>query len=427
MICTRKVKNDIISMIFDLHIVYPKKMNFLIIVNPLLFYLLYTRALSLLTIDYFSIMLAYVLSVLLLIIASFQGIIIPIMAENFVSGYFICFMSTLQFSPFIVIVYLIYLCKIRNQNDATEYKEIGTDNSTHEEYSEYDELNNYAGVNVNSTNSRTEINGTAFKNETSDRSQVTLTGRTIMVMSGTFMGVSSLFMIYSSNPERTPIILQLILNGLNIIPSFLFTKYYLKKNVNYDKKYCFWSIVTLIMSIVISIIPITDFDFDSVIWPLIFLISQIFRVVGYILQEKYFMITNDRSTRNKLYNIAYCRFVQLIVTLMLFWLDVVMGYDPTFDPLISDFKQMNGSNTEFVLLELFVLSTIFFCIVAGYLNSISTNYSSVALTLVTPVVGLFFSLFPNLNDGNHYPLYITIPSLTLNLVSTFLWMKGEKH
>lgn len=367
-------------------------------------------------------MLAYGLAVLLLVVASFQGIIIPIMAENFVSGYFICFMSTLQFSPFIVVVYWIYLFKIRNCDDPLEYKEItsGTDADTHtsnDTYNgEYDELYNY--TETNSTNSSAGINRSASNRPS---------GRTIMVVSGTFMSVSSLFMIYSSNPERTPIILQLILNGLNIIPSFLLTKYYLKKDVNYNKKYCFWSIVTLIMSIVISIIPMTDFDFDSVIWPLIFLVSQIFRVAGYILQEKYFMVTNDRSARNKLYNIAYCRFVQLIVTLMLFWLDVVMGYDSSFDPLVSDFEEINGNNTQFLLLELFVFSTILFCIVAGYLNSISTNYSSVALTLVTPIVGLFFSLFPNLNDGNNYPLYITIPSLALNLISTFLWMKGEKH
>jgi heme/copper-type cytochrome/quinol oxidase subunit 4 len=271
------------------------------------------------------------------------------------------------------------------------------------------------------------INADGMENSSLDFQANTNKPVKIMQYSGCFMSISTILLIYSSNPERTPIVFQLILNGLNIVVSFIFTRYYLKKNVTYNTTYCCWSIVALILSIVLSLIPIDLPDFDSVIWPVVFLVSQITRVFGYILQEEYFIFTNDRSNGNKFYNITYTRFIQLIVTLALFWLDLFVGYEKSFNPLKESFKTIVEFDMNFILLELFVISTIIFCVVSGYLNSISTNYSSVALTLVTPVVGVFFSLFPSLNDGEKYPLYITIPSLILNLISSVLWMKGEVH
>lgn len=355
-------------------------------------------------------MFIYLLYFLLLLVASFQGVIIPIMAEKYESPYFFCIMSTAQFSLFLVFAYQLYKRKISNALIISD----GLDESG------YIFQNSYKIIDSETTLSCPEC-------PELDNSHNLTKYWKIMVPSGIYMGLSSLFIMYASNPERTPIVLQLILNGLNIVPSYFLTKYYLKKNVEYNRIYCTLSIITLVLSVAISIIPIKEFNFDSVIWPVIFLLGQLFRSFGYIMQEKYFIATNDRSTMNKLYNISYCRFVQLIITMLLFWLDIVMGYDSTFDPLIDDFESVKTLDINFLMLEIFVLSTVVFCVVAGYLNSISTNYSSVILTLVTPVVGLFFSIFPQLNSGEQYPLYITISSLALSLASTFLWMKGEKH
>lgn len=356
-------------------------------------------------------MIAELLAFSLLLVASLQGVIVPIMAENYDSAYFICIMSTSQFSLFLVFSFLIYkkCCHKRVNIEEHEDEENGENAD-----------NPYVGIN----DAAHPYYDVGLLEDQPQRKSA----KSTMIFSGIFMGFSSLFVVYSSNPERTPIVFQLILNGITIVPSFLLTKYYLQKQVDYNKKYCILSLVTLLISIGISIIPIdSDVNFDTVLWPIIFLLSIIFRVIGYILQEKYFMVTEDRSTYNKLYNIVFCRFVQLIVTLLCFWFDVVIGYSTTFDPLTDDFNKLKNADTNFILLEVFVISTVFFCVIAGYLNSISTNYSSVALTLVTPVVGMFFSIFPQLNDGKNYPLYITIPSLFFNLLSSYCWMKGEKH
>jgi hypothetical protein len=417
---------------------------------------------------YTHIMIAYVLTFSLLLVASLQGILIPMLAENYDSGYFVCAMCASQFSLFLLLAYCFYVYKRRKlftEDDET------LDISIHSAYrsshvrifidedkiayigTPEDEIAYIISTPVVTFNSCSQGNNgddsdgcdggydgdddgnssncdDGNSSNGNDSNLIVLLKQNVkyvMITSGIFMGLSSLFMIYSSNPVRTPIVLQLILNGLNIVPSFLLTKYYLKKKVEYNKTYCCWSIITLLLSIGIAIIPIDDIGLDYIVWPIIFLLSQIFRVTGYILQEKYFMVTTDRSTRSKLYNMTYCRFVQFVATLLFFWLDIVMGYESTFDPLVEDFKAVKNAGTDFILLELFVFTTIIFCIVSGYLNSISMKYSTIALTLVTPIVGAFFSIFPQLNNGKQYPLYITLPSLALNLLSSILWMKGEMH
>jgi len=42
-------------------------------------------------------------------------------------------------------------------------------------------------------------------------------------------------------------------------------------------------------------------------------------------------------------------------------------------------------------------------------------------------VAIFFSVFPNLNNGLKHPIYFTIPSLLFNIISVALWVCGEKN
>jgi hypothetical protein len=53
-------------------------------------------------------MFAEILTVLLLIVAVFQGIVIPILAESYASSYFVCAMCTVQYSIFLIIMYGIF-------------------------------------------------------------------------------------------------------------------------------------------------------------------------------------------------------------------------------------------------------------------------------------------------------------------------------
>lgn len=341
-------------------------------------------------------MIAYILSFLLLIIASAEAIVMIILTEKYESLYFICIVSSLQFSLALVIIYILYSYRLSKINDQARTFII---------YDYY------------------YVSGEIINNGVSI---TTKTRYILMVQTGICMSFGTLLVIYSANPDRTPIILQLILSGLNIIPSFLLTKYYLKKNVSYNVKLCVLSLITLFISIGILVIPINNFSTESIIWPLLFLLGQLFRILGYILQEKYILDTHDNSTLNKLYNITSCRCFQFVSTLLLFWLDIVIGYESNFDPLVSDLRTIKYPNMELLLLEMYSLLTILFCIVIGFLNTFSTNYSSITLMLISPIIAAFFSLFPQLDDNNEYQLYITMPALFFSLLSSFFWFKGEK-
>lgn len=339
-------------------------------------------------------MLPYLLGFLVLLTEAIGGIILLIITAKYNSPYFICIMSISQFSVFFLIAYKVYECK-------------------------YDKTNKVDNLPILNDTDYFTINDN--QNNHNDWKYLSI------FLTGIFTGLSSVLFIYSANPARTPIIIQLVLNGLNIIYSFILTKYYLKKDVKYNNLYCYLSIISLFASIAISIIPIDDISFSSAIWPIMFIFSQIFRVLGNITQEKAFMIDNDYSFHNKFHNITYSRLVQFIVVLMFFWLELFIGYESSFEPLKESFRLIKVTDTNFILLEVFVAIAIVFNIVIGWLNSISVNYSTIALTLVSPVVGTFFSLFPQLNNGNHFPFYITIPALALNLLSSYMWQKGEKY
>lgn len=51
----------------------------------------------------------------------------------------------------------------------------------------------------------------------------------IIFFSGLFNALMGIFGVYTSNPDRTPIVMQTIITGLAIIPSVILTKFLLKK------------------------------------------------------------------------------------------------------------------------------------------------------------------------------------------------------
>jgi hypothetical protein len=62
---------------------------------------------------------------------------------------------------------------------------------------------------------------------------------------------------------------------------------------------------------------------------------------------------------------------------------------------------------------------------AIYLNAQSANYYMVSGMMITPIVVLFFTIFPSLNSGLDYPLYISIPCVGLNTASLITWWYWE--
>jgi len=43
------------------------------------------------------------------------------------------------------------------------------------------------------------------------------------------------------------------------------------------------------------------------------------------------------------------------------------------------------------------------------------------------MVVIFFYIFPSLNSGVKYNIYVTVASVILNIISIILWTKGEQN
>ncbi len=240
-----------------------------------------------------------------------------------------------------------------------------------------------------------------------------------------FMGIT---MVYAANPERTPPVLQALLNGLAIIPSVILTKYFLKKDVMYNYWFIIPSTLLLLASLTIPIAYMShDFTWKSILWILLYTVGIIFRGSFNVMQEKYLTETQDGSLRNKMTLLFYTRLIQLFIIIPSFSLEYIIGYDQ--EPLqefMSSIGQFFTDGIAFLLLELFVISYIMIYGFSIYLNNISTNYNMITTAAINPSVAIFFVIFSKLNTGIHFPLAIIISSLICSVLSVIFWIIGEK-
>lgn len=302
---------------------------------------------------------------------AFQSIVVPILDTHYKSIYFILLSSSSQFCLCFAIIYLV---KVRN--NIRRPRNLGT-----------------------------------------------------LIIAGIFNGLMSICLIYSSDPTRTPVILQSILSGIVILPSVIGTKLFLNKKVKYNGKYTIPSIVFLLMAIGISTIPLWhDWHWSSGIWIVVFIAGTIFRSVFNIFQEKYFIDTQDTTLDNKITNVFYIRLTHLCVTVCFFWLEFFIGYsnNPWYD-FVESMHTFVRNPIQMGLLEGFVLSYIMLYMMGVWLNTISTNYNMITAVAATPANAVFFTIFPKLNPGIQYPIAVIIPSLFCAMASIVLWVKGESN
>jgi len=251
-----------------------------------------------------------------------------------------------------------------------------------------------------------------------------------VLIAGSCNALMSLCFIYSTSPTRTPVVIQSIFLGLAILPTVGFRKVLLNKQTKYNRKYIIPSIILLVISVILSVIPLFVLEYD---------ITQSYWIVGYIMaiillsfdntmQEKYVTDTKDERFINKLTFAFSTSICQVIVLLCCFWMELIFGYSDTpvlaFTTSLSEFVTQWSS---FLFLEFFIVDCLVLYLISIYLNSMSTNYNMILTNLTNQSVAIFFIIFPSLNTGIHYPVYIVIPTLILNCISVFLWIKGETN
>jgi len=250
------------------------------------------------------------------------------------------------------------------------------------------------------------------------------------LLAGSFNAIMSMCFIYSANPERTPVMIQSIFLGLAILPTVIFRKYIIHKIITYDRNYIIPSLSLLILSIILVMIPLLNqqYDWSKSYWILGYILAIILLSLDGTLQEKYIIDTNDNTLTNKISFAFYTSLCQVMTLIMMFWIEYIFGYTNTpFNAFFESAKIFVSNFWTFCILELFIIDCLVLYLLTVHLNSISTNYNMILTNLTNQSVAIFFIIFPQLNHGIQYPIFIVICSLILNIISVFLWMKGEKN
>ena len=236
-------------------------------------------------------------------------------------------------------------------------------------------------------------------------------------------------LLYSSHPERTPVFIQVILIGSCIIPNVIMGRFFLNKQCRYDWRFIAPSLLLLAASIVLIIYPVFESGSKNSFWIIMFAGGCICLSGFNLMQERAMLVTKDHSLINKLIILFYAGCIRLVLIVLSFWLEFLIGYHTEpMEPFISSFKLFIGPRFgEFLLLELFIAAYLMTCFMAISLNSISSNYNMLLSTAVMPLVSAFFILFPKLNPGMKYSIWIVALCLVLNCGCIFLWIKGERQ
>jgi len=258
-------------------------------------------------------------------------------------------------------------------------------------------------------------------------------GKKIIGIIGIISTLNVITGMYSSHPQRTPTFIQAILFGLSIVVSVISTKYILKKDVRYEKKYIIPSMIFLALSI---IIPITNmiidvkFTYLTFMWIIIFTLNIALRGLYNIYQEKFLMINKDSDMHIellKIYAIMYSNLCRIPLLLLCLPIDYILKPNESvfvnlFDGLINLFTNPRDG----LLLHFCGIFAVAMFIVSITVNKISTNYNMMLTLMMSPLGSLFFVIFNEFNFGVKFNWYIILSTLICTILSIVLWIIGEK-
>ena len=252
----------------------------------------------------------------------------------------------------------------------------------------------------------------------------------VLIFAGIFCSLMVIAKIYASNPNRTSPIMQSTLVSTTIVFTVIFSKILLKKEITYKWICIGLSILALIGSVLLPLIYelLNSHISGEFKWILCYQFGVICRGLYTTLQEKYFLVTNDFTTCNKIKLLFYVSIIQLIC--------VIPGYG--FEYILSNstnpgIELLNSTKIIFTVpiaaltFHGFIFSYILYLGFSIWLNTISSNFVMMASVVITPAVTIFFVIFKNIVTSIEFPLYIIIPSLISSLISTVLWIYGENN
>jgi hypothetical protein len=248
-----------------------------------------------------------------------------------------------------------------------------------------------------------------------------------------FLGaLYSIILVYTSNPVRTPIVFQAVFSGLLPVLTIVFSKIIVKRkrNVKFVNRYVVCSILLLACSIILTAVIQairSVWDGYSFLWMICYF-SGICALSLYNTSQEKYMELNGFSLNNQFTILFWLSFYKVITLVFLFWIDLIpwFGYShfDTFLPNSLSFMVCIAGITCKATLPVFIafILAIIGSYVSGvYLNTHSASFNMLAITLISPIVILFFQFVPSLNQGDQFPIYIVIPVIILNMMSILIW------
>ena len=251
----------------------------------------------------------------------------------------------------------------------------------------------------------------------------------LIIQVGIFNAFMAIAILYSSGPDKTAPVMQSALSSIAVIPTAIIRYFSFEKKPEYDYLYVSLSSISLLISIILSAIPMTN-DNDRLGWSILFFSGICARCYYNVLQEKYISetetieMTNRQRLANKVSLAFYSRIVMLAIIIPIFAFEWTTKKGN--EPLNDLYKSLNIAFTSYFegfVLQGFVIS--YFCLffLSMYLNAISTNYHMILMAIANPSVGLFYSIVPL--GFQQYPLWIIILSIFFATLATYFWTLAD--
>lgn len=273
----------------------------------------------------------------------------------------------------------------------------------------------------------------------------------IIFKCGMFDILNTIFVTYSSPPNRIPAIMQPLLSNTIIIFGIFANKYIANDKRKYTNKYVIASIVCIFLSVIISSIPNFNHNsinakLDFIFWIIVYCTGSCFYPMFNTYQTLYYKhiaeLYNDLDFKKykKIYFdktftlLFYQNVVRTILLLLLIWIDLIPSFGfSTSNTLIENINKVFINSFTISLNKfgplyctLFVLSNVASYIGACYLNINSAPFCMIVTSIIVPISICFWLIFPSLNynsENTNVPL--TVISIILTMLGIYIWKKWE--
>lgn len=284
-----------------------------------------------------------------------------------------------------------------------------------------------------------------------------------LFFAGFYDALNGIFTIYASQPNRVPSILQPFLLNFSIVASIIGNKFILKDKKKYNNRYVWISSLCIVLSIAIMSVPqFTQYQSESAVnfavWTIIFIIGATFAAIFNVYQTQFYnnqnkiigslkvnaSLIDDASAKpsrqkfgefvsDSFLLLFYQSTIQLLAMFAFIWTDLLPFFGSStpknFDDNLKSMFVCNFTSQcslTFMYYILFNIGYVLSYIGSCYLNVESAPFNMVVTTLVTPIVVIFWLIFPSINPSpNTIGYEYALPSLFLAVIGVSLWKYWE--